>query len=61
MPHKKPIKFVIRTTITLDQISDQELIEFLESSESKAYAIAELMRFGFDHYKELTNEGHNDQ
>lgn len=61
MPHKKPIKFVIRTTITLDQINDQELIEFLESSESKAYAIAELMRFGFDHYKELPNEGHNDQ
>lgn len=60
MPHKKPAKFVLRTTITLDQERDQELIHFLEQSESKAYTISELMRMGFIQFKKLDQEGHYD-
>jgi len=61
MPHKKPASFVLRTTITLSQEKDQELIHFLEQSESKAYTIAELMRLGYQEFLRQDEKGYYDK
>jgi len=61
MPHKKPGSYVLRTTITFDTAIDSELIMFINLAEVKAYTIKELLRLGYEKFKELNKEGYYDE
>ena len=51
MPYKKPDKYVLKTSITLDPNDHADLIALLEKADTKAYAVRELMLLGLRHLK----------